>query len=93
MFVIVRTISDDIWAGDLERRHGQEVTLINAIRIQRLSKDRTSSEIAMLGVQRSDEYKFQIPVNKIVLLQAIEILATTEEAEESIKSIYPTQKV
>lgn len=86
-FVIVRTFSAGVWAGNLENRDGKEVTLVNAIRIWKWSGANTLSEIAMSGVGRPNECKFSKPVDEVLLLQAIEILSATKAAENSIKGV------
>lgn len=46
----------------------------------------------MEGVKNPDECKFPCEVDKVLLLEAVEILNTTPIAEESIKAV-PVWKV
>lgn len=86
-FVIVRTYSAGVFAGELETRNGQEVTLKNARRIWYWTGAASLSQLAMEGTKAPKECKFPCLVDSVILLQAIEILDTTEQARESILGV------
>lgn len=86
-YVIVRTYSAGVFAGELESRKGQEVILRNARRIWYWDGAATLSELAMEGTSKSDNCKFPCEVERVELLEAIEILDVTEKARESIKGV------
>jgi hypothetical protein len=86
-YVIVRTFSAGVFAGKLESRNGQEVTLTNARRIWYWVGASSLSQLAMEGTKKPKLCKFPCPVERVTLLQAIEILETTKTAEESIKGV------
>ena len=86
-FYIVRTYSAGAWAGNVKERNGQEVTMTNAIRLWRWEGANTLSEIAMHGVAKPQSCKFSKPVDEVLLLQAVEIITATNQAEEIIKSV------
>lgn len=86
-YVIVRTYSAGVFAGELESRNGQEVVLTNARRIWYWAGAASLSQLAMEGTKKPEECKFPCEVDKVELLQAIEILDTTEVAKKSIKSV------
>lgn len=86
-YVIVRTYSAGVFAGELESKNGQEVILTNARRLWYWKGASSLSELAMKGVAYPDECKFPIAVDKVVLLQAIEILDCTEAAQKSIAGV------
>lgn len=86
-YVIVRTYSAGVFAGELESRNGQEVVLLNARRLWYWDGAASLSEIAMHGVSKPDECKFPCEVNRVELLQVIEILDVTEKARENIKKV------
>jgi hypothetical protein len=65
-YVIVRTYSAGVFAGNIESRTGQE---------------------AVSGTSKPKDCKFPEPVPRIELLQVIEILDVTPEAEASIKAV------
>lgn len=86
-YVIVRTYSAGVFAGELESRNGQEVVLINARRIWYWSGAASLSQLAMEGTKDPANCKFPCEVDRVELLQAIEILDVTPQAKESIKSV------
>lgn len=86
-YVIVRTYSAGVFAGELANRNGKEVTLINARRLWYWKGAASLSQLAMEGTSNPDECKFPCEVDEVELLEAIEILYVTEKAKESIKSV------
>jgi len=86
-YVIVRTYSAGVFAGELESRSGQEVVLRNARRIWYWDGAATLSQLAMEGTSKPESCKFPCEVDRVELFQAIEILDTTEKARESIKGV------
>ena len=86
-YVIVRTYSAGVFAGELESREGKEVVLRKARRIWYWEGAASLSQLAMEGVSRPDKCKFPCEVDKILLLEAIEILSTTKKAKDIIKSV------
>lgn len=86
-YVIVRTYSAGVFAGFLESRSGQEVVLTNARRIWYWRGAASLSQLAMEGTSLPNECKFPIAVDKVELLQAIEILDVTEKARLSIDGV------
>ena len=86
-YVIVRTYSAGVFAGNLLSREGKEVTLTNARRIWYWVGAATLSQLAMEGTSKPDECNFPCEVDQILLLEAIEILSVTEKARESIKQV------
>jgi len=86
-YVLVRTYSAGVFAGKLESRNGQEVVLRNARRIWYWKGAASLSQLAMEGTSMPSECKFPCEVDKVELLQAIEILDVTEKARASIGSV------
>ena len=86
-YVIVRTYSAGVFAGELESRTGQEVVLKNARRIWYWSGAASLSQLASEGTKDPNGCKFPCEVERVELLQAIEILDVTPEAEKSIKGV------
>jgi len=86
-YVIVRTYSAGVFAGELESRNGQEVILCNARRLWFWDGAASLSQLAMEGTKKPAECKFPCEASRVELLQAIEILDVTEQARESIKSV------
>lgn len=86
-YVICRTYSAGVFAGYLVSRKGQEVVLTNARRIWYWDGAASLSQLAMTGTSKPENCKFPIAVNRVELLQAIEILDVTPEARKSIEGV------
>jgi hypothetical protein len=86
-YVIARTQSAGVFAGNLESRSGQEVVLTNARRLWYWAGAASLSQLAVSGTSKPKACKFPVPVAHVELLQVIEILDVTPEGESSIKSV------
>ena len=73
--------------GDLISRKGQEVVLENARRIWYWSGAASLSQLAMEGTSDPANCKFPCVVDRVELLQAIEIMDVTPKAKESILAV------
>lgn len=85
--VIVRTYSAGVFAGEFVSRKGQEVVLKNARRLWQWAGAASLSQLAMEGTSKPNECKFPCKVNRVELLQAIEIIDLTSAAQKSIESV------
>lgn len=86
-YVMVRTHSAGVFAGFLESRNGQEVVLKNARRIWYWEGAASLSQLAMEGTKEPSKCKFPMEVDRVELLQAIEIINITEKAKKSIVEV------
>jgi len=86
-YVVVRTFSAGVFAGYLESRSGREVVLTNARRLWYWAGAASLSEMAMSGTKLPSECKFPVAVDRVLLLEAIEILDCTEAAKISIEGV------
>lgn len=86
-YVIVRTQSAGVFAGELDSRNGQEVILKNARRLWYWDGAASLSQLAMEGVSKPENCKFPCEVVSVELLNAIEILPCTDKAIKSIKDV------
>lgn len=86
-YVIVRTYSAGVFAGELESRTGQEVVLRNARRLWYWAGAASLSQLATSGTSRPNDCKFPVAVDRVELLQAIEILDVTTDARKSIEAV------
>lgn len=91
-FFIVRTYSAGVFAGEIESRNGQEVVMRNARRLWYWAGAASLSQLAMEGTKTPNDCKFPCPVDRVELLQAIEILDVTPKARESIMSVPTWEK-
>ncbi len=85
--VIVRTYSAGVFAGKLESRTGQEVVLREARRLWYWAGAASLSKLAVEGVKKPKECKFPCPVDRVELLQAVEIIDMTPKSVESVFSV------
>lgn len=86
-YVIVRTYSAGVFAGNLASRDGREVVLTEARRLWCWDGASSLSELATRGTSRPNKCKFPCAVPRVELFEAIEILDVTTEAERSIKGV------
>ena len=86
-YVIVRTYSAGVFAGEFVKRKGKEVELHNARRLWYWSGAASLSQLAMEGTSNPKNCKFPIAVDCVELLDAIEILSVTDKARTSIEGV------
>ncbi|MGE4118924.1 MAG: hypothetical protein AB7F29_13710 [Candidatus Nitrosocosmicus sp.] len=86
-YKIVRTLSAGVFAGYIEARNGQEVIMRDARRLWYWSGAASLSQLAVDGTSEPTNCKFPCPVDRVELLQVIEILDVTNKAKKSIESV------
>ena len=86
-YVIVRTYSAGVFAGYIESRNGQEVVMIKARRLGYWDGASSLSQLAMEGTKNPENCKFPCEVDRVELLQVIEILNCTDMAKKCIMDV------
>lgn len=86
-YVIVRAREAGVFAGYLEDRDDDEVTLLNVRRLWYWSGAASCSELATNGTKKPTECKFTAPNSKIIIKNWIEILPATETARKIIEGV------
>ena len=86
-YVIVRTYSAGVFAGNIVSKKGKEIILKNARRIWYWSGANSLSQLAMEGTKDPLNCKFPCEVSRVELTEAIEILDVSPSAEKSIKGV------
>jgi hypothetical protein len=86
-YKIVRTDSAGVFAGYIESMNGQHVVMKNARRIWYWEGAASLSQLAMEGTKKPEECKFPCEVDRVELLQVIEILDVTDKAKKSIENV------
>ena len=86
-YCIVRTYSAGVFAGNVESRNGKETIIRNARRLWYWDGACSLSELALTGTKRPKNCKFTLTVDEIEVLETIEIIPCTKEAEENIKKV------
>ncbi len=91
-YCIVRCNQAGVFTGIVKERHGREVTLTDCRRVWYWEGAASISQLAVDGTKRPENCKFTVAVEEIILLDAIEIIPCTKEAEVSIREV-PTWKI
>jgi len=86
-FKIIRTYSAGVFAGYIEEQDGKEVVIRDAVRIWSWSGAASLSQLAVDGTNSPSNCKFAIAVDKIKVLEAIELLNVTQKAKDNILSV------
>ena len=86
-YVIVRGDRSGVFAGLLVSQEGQKVVLKECRRLWYWNGAASISQIAKEGVKSPGSCKFTVTVDEIAILDAIEIIPTTAEAEANIKAV------
>lgn len=84
---IVRGDRSGVFYGDITSRDGREVTISNVRRLWYWNGAASLSQLAAEGVKKPGNCKFTMTVSSITILDAIELLPCTEEAEKSIEGV------
>lgn len=86
-YVIVRGDRSGVFAGTLVKRNGREVELKQARRLWRWEGATECVQIAMEGVKKPRGCRFTMEVEDILIIDAVEVIPATEEAEKCIKAV------
>lgn len=85
--VIVRGDGSGVFYGEFVKRNGTEVELKNCRRIWYWDGANSISELAEKGTKKPNNCKFTVTVEKIEILDAIEIIECTDKAIKSIEGV------
>lgn len=86
-YVIARTYSAGVFAGNVVSFKGKEIVLSNARRLWYWSGAASLSELAQRGTSDPKNCKFPTEVKKVLLTECIEVIEVTPEAKASIASV------
>jgi hypothetical protein len=86
-YVIVRTYSAGVHAGNLVLRKGKECVLSNTRRLWYWKGAASLSELALSGVKFPLQCKFSVAISENTLTEGIEFLKCSKEAEVNIKAV------
>jgi hypothetical protein len=86
-YVIVRGDRSGVFAGTLAENDGRKVVLTGVRRLWRWWGATECLQLATEGVKNPKECRFTLTAETITLLDAIEIIPTTAEAEANIKAV------
>jgi hypothetical protein len=91
-YVIVRGDRSGVFAGTLVSQEGRKVVLSGVRRLWRWYGATECLQIATEGVKRPKDCRFTLTAASITILDAIEVIPTTAEAESIIKAV-PVWKI
>lgn len=86
-YCIVRCEIAGVFAGIVEKRENREVTLSECRRLWYWEGAASLSQLAVDGVKHPRSCKFTVTVPEMTVLDAIEIIPCSEEAESCIKAV------
>jgi hypothetical protein len=86
-YVIIRGDRSGVFAGTLESQEGREVVLTNCRRLWYWDGAASLHQLSLDGVKLPHKCKFTVTVENIKILDAIEVIPTTETAESCIKAV------
>ena len=86
-YVIVRSRGAGVFAGELETRDGGEATLRNARRLWFWAGAASLSQLSTAGTSQPSKCKFPVAVDRVIMLEVVEILDVTPAARTSIEMV------
>ena len=86
-YCIVRADRTGVHAGYVESRNGREVVVRNSRRLWYWSGAASLSQLAMEGVKNPENCKFPCEVDRVEILDVIEIIDCTEAARKNIQGV------
>lgn len=86
-YYIVRGDRSGVFAGNIVKREGQEVTMTNVRRLWYWDGACSISELAFSGTARPNNCKFTVTLEELTLTDCIEVIPCTDIAEKSIKDV------
>ena len=91
-YFIVRGDRSGVFAGNIKKREGREVTMTNVRRLWYWDGACSISQLAKDGTAAPQNCKFTVSVDELLVLDAIEIILCTKKAEKSIKEVKEWKK-
>ena len=85
--VIIRGDRSGVFFGTLVEKNGREVTLEKCRRIWQWDGAASISQLATDGTTAPSGCRFTVTVDRIVILDAIEIIICTDKAIKSIEGV------
>lgn len=86
---IVRCDRAGVFYGEIVSRNGQEVEMKDVRNLWYWNGAATVMQLAAEGVSKPNTCKFSVPVESLVLLEAIQIIPCTDKAVESLDAVKP----
>lgn len=84
---IFRGDKSGVFFGTLLKKEGQEIEIGNCRRLWYWDGACSLNEIAKIGTVKPDNCKFTVIVDKLIILDCVEIIPCTDEAVKVIESV------
>lgn len=85
--VIIRGDRSGVFFGTITKKEGREVTLEKCRRLWYWDGAASISQLAADGTSKPHNCQFTVTVDRIVILDAIEIILCTDKAIKSIEAV------
>ena len=86
-YYIVRGDRSGVFAGEIESRNGREIVMKNVRRLWYWDGACSISELSVNGTAEPRNCKFTVKVDKLEILDAIEVIEATDKARKSIEGV------
>ena len=86
-YKIIRAYGAGVFLARIESRKGQEVVLRDARRLWYWAGAASLSQLAQEGTSNPSACKFPTPVDRVELLQVVEIIDLSDVAKKSIDGV------
>jgi len=84
---IVRGDRSGVFYAEIKSRIGQEVTMKNCRRLWYWDGACSLSELAQLGTVSPESCKFSVTVDEAIIVDMIEMLKVSEQAQKNIEAV------
>ena len=84
---IVRGDRSGVFYGEIKERNGKEVTMTKCRRLWYWDGANSLSQLAQLGTTQPLKCKFTVPVDELIILDAIEIDKCSQDAIKIIDEV------
>lgn len=86
---IVRCNRAGVFYGEIVSQNGQEIEMRDVRNLWYWNGAATVMQLAKEGVTKPNDCKFSVPVESMILLEAIQIIPCTKEAVKSLDGVKP----
>lgn len=84
---IVRCNRAGVFYGEIVSQNGQEVEMRNVRNLWYWNGAASVMQLAAEGVSKPRDCKFSVPVESMILLEAIQVIPCTEESVKSLDAV------
>jgi hypothetical protein len=86
-YIVCRADRTGVFIGTFSSRNGREVELLDARRVHYWDGAASLSELSQKGVAHPENCRFPVAVPYVLILDAIELIPVSTEAENILKAV------